>query len=1037
MNRQMMRQHTVALGQRLLHALQAALSACDRLEAEAEQTWNSTRKRLRAQQAQAQRDAQARYQPILEKIQQTRTQELAQLERTHHERTEAIRQRKDADRAAAESDYQMRLQECTDRYDRTLAQAEAHFAAQIDQATQARDQAWHQLEADWHHGLERLAQVWDEMQRWEQTWFPPWTDPVWNDRPPAREAPLGIPLGHLTIDLALLEYGLPKDERLTPRVPTCVTVPAWLGFPTKCALLLKTRDQGRQRAVEALQSIALRFLTAVPPGKVRFTIIDPVGLGENFASFMGLADHDENLVGARIWTEPEQIERRLADLTAHMENVIQKYLRNQYKSIEEYNRHAGEVAEPFRVLVIANFPTNFTPEAARRLVSIVSSGSACGVYTLLSVDSRVPLPQGFNLSDLEAASLTLVGKDDAFVAKDAELAKYPLRLEAAPSPTLVAQLVQRIGAQARDANRVEVPFDFIMPPADQIWTHDSRKGITVPLGRAGATRKQALRLGVGTAQHVLIAGKTGSGKSTLLHALITNLALHYAPDEVELYLIDFKKGVEFKAYAAQQLPHARVIAIESEREFGLSVLQRLDAELRDRGEKFREAGTNDLAGYRNAFPDRKMPRILLIVDEFQEFFVEEDKLSQEAALLLDRLVRQGRAFGLHVLLGSQTLGGAYSLARSTIDQMAVRIALQCSDADAQLILSKDNHAARLLSRPGEAIYNDANGLVEGNDPFQVVWLSDRRREELLSELRQRAAGLSRPAALVFEGNAAACLERDPCFVQPPALRGHPPYSASLGEAIAIKEPTSAVFRPIGGHHLLMIGQHEELARQILTSAMLSLAMQLPSVGDRAGRFVVLDGSDEDDPQWGGYLGRIARLLPHPVTVPQSSERTATLAELADAVRRHVKQAPTFVLILGLNRFRELRKADDDFGFRRGEKPLTAADHFQTLLREGPLGGVHLLMSCDTLPNLTRILDRQAQRDCSMRILFQMSAADSSQLIDSPAASRLGRYRALFVQEDQPQPEKFRPYALPTEALVQQLLARRRETLTQPIDAPAT
>src|SRR3989442_14375731 len=106
-----------------------------------------------------------------------------------------------------------------------------------------------------------------------------------------------------------------------------------------------------------------------------------------------------------------------------------------------------------------------------------------------------------------------------------------------------------------------------------------------------------------------------------------------------------------------------------------------------------------------------MPRIMLIVDEFQEFFTEDDKIAQEAALLLDRLVRQGRAFGLHVLLGSQTLGGAYTLARSTIDQMAVRIALQCSETDANLILSKDNSAARLLSRPGEAIYNDANGLV--------------------------------------------------------------------------------------------------------------------------------------------------------------------------------------------------------------------------------------------------------------------------------------------------------------------------------------
>ena len=73
---------------------------------------------------------------------------------------------------------------------------------------------------------------------------------------------------------------------------------------------------------------------------------------------------------------------------------------------------------------------------------------------------------------------------------------------------------------------------------------------------AQARDESGMRLGKGTSQHVLISGKTGSGKSTLLNAMITNLALRYSPDELEFYLIDFKKGVEFKAYAALNLPHA-------------------------------------------------------------------------------------------------------------------------------------------------------------------------------------------------------------------------------------------------------------------------------------------------------------------------------------------------------------------------------------------------------------------------------------------------------------------------------------------------
>src|SRR5262249_56670757 len=149
----------------------------------------------------------------------------------------------------------------------------------------------------------------------------------------------------------------------------------------------------------------------------------------------------------------------------------------------------------------------------------------------------------------------------------------------------------------------EVPCDFVAPKRDQVWTRDSRKGLAVPIGRSGATKQQVFQVGQGTAEHALVAGKTGSGKSALLHALITNLALTYSPDEAELYLIDFKKGVEFQGYAAHRLPHARVVAIESEREFGLSVLQRLDGILKERGDKFRDASVNDLARYRAAKPD--------------------------------------------------------------------------------------------------------------------------------------------------------------------------------------------------------------------------------------------------------------------------------------------------------------------------------------------------------------------------------------------------------------------------------------------------
>jgi hypothetical protein len=835
-------------------------------------------------------------------------------------------------------------------------------------------------------------------------------------------------------DVAVTLPARPSDPKLEAP-PAEVRLPALSNFPQQSSTLLHATGGARPVAAQALLSMAVRFLTALPAGKVRLTIIDPVNLGENFAALMRLADDDPQLVGARIWTEPPQIEKRLADMTAHMENVIQKYLRNQYASIEEYNQSAGEVAEPYRVLVVANFPANFSSEAARRLERIAASGASCGVYTLVSYDNSLPMPQGFQIDDLVRASLNLHCQEDATTWEDADFGAWPLTIDAPPPQNVLQSVLDRIGKGAKDANRVEVDFSFIAPSKDDRWSGDSRAGIDVALGRAGATKRQHLRLGHGTAQHVVVAGKTGSGKSTLLHALITNLALTYGPEEIELYLIDFKKGVEFKTYATHMLPHARVIAVESEREFGLSVLQRLDTELKRRGEMYREAGVQDVKSYRESDANNApMPRILLIVDEFQEFFVEDDRVAQEAALLLDRLVRQGRAFGLHVLLGSQTLGGAYSLARSTIDQMAVRIALQCSEADAGLILSKDNSAARLLSRPGEAIYNDANGLIEGNDIFQVVWLPEERREEYLSEIRNAAdkRGYRPPApTVVFEGNVPSDITTDDWFKKAgvsPATNVPREIVCRLGDAMAIKAPTAAVFRRQSTSNLLILGQQPEPARALtLAIALAAIAQQPRAQRDDPPRVVLLDGTPADD----SYVGYFSRALANiaGLTVESARDAATTVETVwAEYERRTAdpsQVAPALVFIVyGLHRIKDLRKAEEDYGFRK-EAGANPAQRFVTLLREGPAVGIHIVAWCDTLLNAQRAFERAALREFEMKVLFQMSANDSSTLIDSPLASRLGVNRALFAHEELTAPEKFRPYSLPSDEWLDQVRSRHQ------------
>ena len=839
----------------------------------------------------------------------------------------------------------------------------------------------------------------------------------------------GMAFGWLKMDLSCVASAVPKESGCAwPNSDETLPVwnfPAYRRVPNDTSLFVEAPSQSRVQGLEMLQSAALRLLTQSPAGKVRFYFFDPVGLGQSFAGFMHLADVMESLVNERIWSEPRHIEQKLIDLTEYVETVIQKYLRNEFATIADYNKQAGELAEPLRVVVFADFPEGLTDAACKRFVSLLQSGARCGVHFLLLRDPAKPLPELINENELLQKCARVRWKQDRFVVDAVGLESVPFTPGTMPSAAILQSILQKIGLAAKSGSKVEVPFQAIEPKMDQRWTSSSAKILRVPVGRSGANKLQAIEIGEGTRQHVLLAGKTGSGKSTLLHALITNVALWYSPDEVELWLIDFKKGVEFKAYATHALPHARAVAVESDREFGLSVLQGLDAELKRRGDLFRDAGVQDLAAWRSLGKQDPMPRTLLIVDEFQELFVEEDKVAQDSSLLLDRLVRQGRAFGMHVILGSQTLGGTYALPRTTMGQMGIRIALQCNEADSAMILSDDNTAARLLSRPGEAIYNDAGGLIEGNSPFQVVWLTDAQRDERVRELAAtaRARGVSDRKMIVFDGTAAARIEQcQPLLdvLKQPASRGVPALNIFLGNPVAIRNASVITLRRQSGANIVVVGQREDVAAGLSVAVLASFAA---ATRHTSGRVILLDGTTPDSPTVGALQSTLQTLKLN-AEVSNYRDCDGAILQLGQEVAQRIAdgrqdQPPILLMIHGLQRYRTLRKDEDDFSMS-SDGPPKPDKVLGAILRDGPSVGVHVFAWADTAPSLQRCIDRNALREFDFRVLMQMSANDSSYLMDTPTATRLGADRALIFSEEKGSTERFRPFELASEQVLAKL-----------------
>jgi S-DNA-T family DNA segregation ATPase FtsK/SpoIIIE len=503
-----------------------------------------------------------------------------------------------------------------------------------------------------------------------------------------------------------------------------------------------------------------------------------------------------------------------------------------------------------------------------------------------------------------------------------------------------------------------------------------------------------------------------------MHVIITTLALTYSPEEIRVYLIDFKKGVEFKCYADYKLPHAEAIAIESEREFAYSVVERLDRELKLRGDLFNAAGVQNISQYRDVKNNVPLPRILLIVDEFQEFFTQDDSIARQTSLILDRLVRQGRSFGIHVLLGTQTLAGSYNLNRSTLDQMAVRIAMQCSEVDSRLILADDNPAARLLSRPGEAIYNAASGLVEGNNLFQVARFNEEDRDGCLELIRKIATGCRKPipVPIVFEGNELAQLVECRKLQELLANDDWPLKNSVellLGDPIAIRDPITARLRRQSGSNLIILSRDEAEGVGMCVASMVSvLAQRRPGLA----RIFIADFTLADS-EWAERAEEIEAFFPHEVKVlSRQRELAEAVKNIADEVKRRVEASPeecdVYLVLHGAQRMRILRTEDESFRYENDT--ATPSEFFAMILREGPEVGVHVIAWCDTYSNACRVADRRTMAEFGLRAGGVMSPDDSQAFFDDSAASKIDKpHRVLFFDEERPgQVDKFRPYSMP-------------------------
>ncbi|GHH42416.1 hypothetical protein GCM10007982_07890 [Helicobacter pylori] len=238
---------------------------------------------------------------------------------------------------------------------------------------------------------------------------------------------------------------------------------------------------------------------------------------------------------------------------------------------------------------------------------------------------------------------------------------------------------------------------------EKFWTESSQFKVSVPVRWDINHKEVCFEIG-GAQNHTLICDHSGSGKSNFLHVLIQNLAFYYDPDEVQLFLLDYKEGVEFNAYTEPNiLEHARLVSVASSVGFGMSFLSWLCKEMQERANLFKQFNVKDLSDYRK---HEKMPRLIVVIDEFQVLFSDNSTKGKESVdRSLHTLLKKGRSCGVHLVLATQTMRGG-EIDSSIKAQIANRIALPMDADDSTKIL--DNDVACEIQKP-EAIFNNNGG----------------------------------------------------------------------------------------------------------------------------------------------------------------------------------------------------------------------------------------------------------------------------------------------------------------------------------------
>lgn len=733
-----------------------------------------------------------------------------------------------------------------------------------------------------------------------------------------------------------LPDGLHTKDQIGIQTFETPTIMEWMGGQSGQNFVINYSNKSANKAEARLNQLVVDMLLSIPSRSINIHFVDLTFSAQ--ASFL-TRNLDEKIYGKLISSSNDW--NHLKDsLREKMAKALE-----EYGDVAKYNDSKNRVVVPYDVVVINDYQKCVNEMSD--LDALFENGHKGGIYFILmnnldcksdrDIDSLMALKDFYQV--LEAENFGNYSKD-AFIRCTPIL----------DNPILAKACFNYINESAElpQVAVASVDYDKILSKGFETIG----KAMVIPVG--SSENGELVDFTIDTVSHIhcFIIGQSGTGKSVFLHDVIIGAMAKYSPDELELYLMDFKiGGVEFNRYRKEK--HVKALLVDnSDIQITLEILRDISNKMRERGKQLRASGVSNIVEYNQVNPTKKMPRIVFIADECHVMFPtmnsKDTKLYREISEILQKIAKEGRSQGVHLVLATQTIAQA-EISSEILNNISDFYLLKCSPSDSERLVRGSVDTTSGL-KTGQVLHHD----IDHDVVFKSTYLPTSQTLEIIKKINDKTKA-SKNEQFYFVGSQI--FEIDDEVKNLLIEKGD---AIAFGRSIDTKmEPVVIPLRNEYADNVMLFGINDE--EQVSRTTMASIKSL--RISNKNIKIKVINCLSAEQRNTTKMLNDWENKGEIELLNPQNCG--GELVNIANSIMERTAE-PTVLYILGQERFRELRMdmeiaftkptvAADDFGF--DSSMFTAGDSgsmnfnsyqkaIEYILKNGAEVGVHVILQID-------------------------------------------------------------------------------------------